>query len=398
MRKPFEDLIVLDLSRYLLGAYTSLFFADLGAQVIKVEDTKTGDLMRGEKPMVDGESYYHYALDRNKESISLNLKDEEVLERFYQLVARADVLVENYRPGVAKRLKIDFETLHKINPNLVYVSFSAYGQNDPRSLDALHDINIVAQTGYYDLTNGAVALLQPSDLAAAMAGIQGALTGLIARDKAKGTHVDVSMYDSLIWWNAMLDSRWFFYGKTLTSGMREYPSVGYNIYRTKDGRMISFGLYENKFWNEFCDDIGRPDLYDTLKDTPEQNPIAYQAVVDFAASMTYDEWITWLEDKTYAIAPCLNKSEAIALAVETSPQTINYVDFPRFGTALQTNTPHVIGDMRSDLSEAREPALLGESTRSVLSWVGASTKEIDAMIERGAVICADDSDSLEESA
>lgn len=319
MRKPFEDLIVLDLSRYLLGAYTSLYFADLGAQVIKVEDTKTGDLMRGEKPMVDGESYYHYALNRNKESISLNLKDEEVLERFYQLVARADVLVENYRPGVAKRLKIDFETLHKINPNLVYVSFSAYGQNDPRSLDALHDINIVAQTGYYDLTNGAVALLQPSDLAAAMAGIQGALTGLIARDKAKGTHVDVSMYDSLIWWNAMLDSRWFFYGKTLTSGMREYPSVGYNIYRTKDGRMISFGLYENKFWNEFCDDIGRPDLYDTLKDTPEQNPIAYQAVVDFAASMTYDEWIAWLEDKTYAIAPCLNKSEAIDLAVENEP-------------------------------------------------------------------------------
>lgn len=398
MRKPFEDLIVLDLSRYLLGAYTSLYFADLGAQVIKVEDTKTGDLMRGEKPMVDGESYYHYALNRNKESISLNLKDEEALECFYQLVARADVLVENYRPGVAKRLKIDFETLHKINPNLVYVSFSAYGQNDPRSLDALHDINIVAQTGYYDLTNGAVALLQPSDLAAAMAGIQGALTGLIARDKAKGTHVDVSMYDSLIWWNAMLDSRWFFYGKTLTSGMREYPSVGYNIYRTKDGRMISFGLYENKFWNEFCDDIGRPDLYDTLKDTPEQNPIAYQAVVDFAASMTYDEWIAWLKDKTYAIAPCLNKSEAIDLAVETNPQTINYVDFPRFGTALQTNTPHVIGDMRSDLSEAREPALLGESTRSVLSWVGASTKEIDAMIERGAVICADDSDSLEESA
>lgn len=398
MRKPFEDLIVLDLSRYLLGAYTSLFFADLGAQVIKVEDTKTGDLMRGEKPMVNGESYYHYALDRNKESISLNLKDEEVLERFYQLAACADVLVENYRPGVAKRLKIDFETLHKINPNLVYVSFSAYGQNDPRSLDALHDINIVAQTGYYDLTNGAVALLQPSDLAAAMAGIQGALTGLIARDKAKGTHVDVSMYDSLIWWNAMLDSRWFFYGKTLTSGMREYPSVGYNIYRTKDGRMISFGLYENKFWNEFCDDIGRPDLYDTLKDTPEQNPIAYQAVVDFAASMTYDEWIAWLEDKTYAIAPCLNKSEAIDLAIETNPQTINYVDFPRFGTALQTNTPHVIGDMRSDLSEAREPALLGESTRSVLSWVGASTKEIDAMIERGAVICADDSDALEESA
>lgn len=397
MQKPFEDLIVLDLSRYLLGAYTSLFFADLGAQVIKVEDTKTGDLVRGEMPIVNGESYYHYALNRNKESISLNLKDQEVLERFYQLVARADVLVENYRPGVSKRLKIDFETLHRINPDLVYVSFSAYGQNDPRSLDALHDINIVAKTGYYDLTDGAVALLQPSDLAAAMVGIQGALTGLIARDKAGGTHVDVSMYDSLLWWNAMLDSRWFFYGKTLTSDMREYPSVGYNVYRTKDGRMISFGLYENKFWNEFCDDIGRPDLYDTLKDTPKQNPTAYQAIVDFAASMTFKEWESWLADKTYAIAPCLNKSEAIDLAIRTNPQTINYVNYPRFGTALQTNTPHIVGNMHSSLAESYEPALLGESTRSVLSWVGASTKEINAMVERGAVICADDDDSLEAS-
>ncbi len=388
MHKPFEDLIVLDLSRYLLGAYASLYLADLGAQVIKVEDTKTGDPVRGEEPIVRGESYYHYALNRNKESISLNLKDPEVLDCFYRLAARADVLIENYRPGVAKRLKIDFETLHEINPNLVYVSFSAYGQNDPRSLDALHDINIVAKTGYYDLTKGAVALLQPSDLAAAMVGIQGALTGLIARDKAGGTHVDVSMYDSLVWWNAMLDSRWFFYGKHLTSEMREYPSVGYNVYKTKDGRMISFGLYENKYWNEFCNDINRPDLYDTLKDTPEQNPVAYQAVVDFVASMTYSEWEKWLEDKSYAIAPCLNKTEAIELAMKTNPQTLAYVDFPRFGAALQTNTPHIIGDMHSDLKDAREPELLGQSTRSVLSWVGASTEELDAMAKRSAIICA----------
>lgn len=387
MEKPFENYVVLDLSRYLLGAYASLFFGDLGARVIKVEDTKTGDLVRGEEPMIEGESYYHYALNRNKESVSFNLKDKEVLERFYDLVKTADVLVENYRPGVTKRLGIDFDTLHKINPKLVYVSFSAYGQNDPRSLDALHDINIVAKTGYYDLTQGAVALLQPSDLAAAMVGIQGALTGLLVRDEAGGGHIDVSMYDSLVWWNAMLDSRWFFYGKNLTSDMREYPSVGYNVYKTKDGRMISFGLYENKFWNDFCDDINRPDLYDMLKDTPAQNPKAYQAIVDFAASMTYEEWQKWLEDKTYAIAPCLNKTEAVQLAMETNPNMISYIDFPRFGTALQTNTPHAIGKMKSNLKEAKEPALLGESTVKVLSSLGASDQEIEEMIKRGAVKC-----------
>lgn len=395
MHKPFENLVVVDLSRYLLGAYASLYFADLGARVIKVEDTRTGDLVRGEEPKLDGESYYHYALNRNKESISLNLKDPEVLGRFYDLIKKADVLIENYRPGVTKRLGIDFETLHDINPDLVYVSFSAYGQDDPRSLDALHDINIVAKTGYYDLTQGAVALLQPADLSAAMVGIQGALTGLLIRGENGGSHIDVSMYDSTVWWNAMLDSRWFFYGKNLTSNMREYPSVGYNIYRTKDGRMISFGLYEHNFWNDFCDDIDRPDLYNMLKDTPEQNPIAYQAIVDFAASMTYAEWETWLEDKPYAIAPCLTKTEAIELAMQTDPHMINYVDFPRFGTALQTNTPHVIGEMRAHLEDAREPAELGASTRSVLSWLGSSDESIDAMLERGAIKCTPEVDEIQ---
>lgn len=385
MQKPFEKLVVIDLSRYLLGAYVSLFFADLGARVIKIEDTKTGDLVREESPQVNNESYYHYALNRNKESVSFNLKDPEVRSMFYELVKKADILIENYRPGVTKKLKIDFETLHAINPSLVYVSFSAYGQNDPRSLDALHDINIVAKTGYYDLVNGAVALLQPADLSSAMVALQGALTGLLVREETGGTHIDVSMYDSLIWWNAMLDSRWFFYGKKLTSKMREYPSIGYNIYFTKDNRMMSFGLYEHKFWNDFCDDINRPDLYNMLKDTPEENPDAYQAIVDLVKSKTYDEWIIWLADKPYAIAPCLNKTEAIDLAIETNPNMLSYVEFPRFGTALQTNTPHKIGEMHSSLKDAREPAELGESTKSVLNWLGASDYVINKMVERKAI-------------
>lgn len=387
MNKPFENLVVLDLSRYLLGAYVSLYFADLGARVIKVEDTKMGDFVRQEQPIKNGESYYHYALNRNKESISLNLKDPEVLNCFYELVKTADVLVENYRPGVAKRLNIDFETLHDINPNLVYVSFSAYGQNDPRSLDALHDINIVAKTGYYDLTKGSVALLQPADLSAAMVGIQGALTGLLAREQAGGTHIDVSMYDSVVWWNAMLDSRWFFYDKTLTAEMREYPSVGYNVYRTKDDRMVSFGFYEHKFWNEFCTELGREDLLDTLKDTPEQNPQAYQAVVEIAASKTFDEWSEWIDAHDYAMAPCLNKTEAIQLARETSPHMLDYVDFPRFGTALQTNTPHIIGSMKSNLQEAREPDTLGGSTKKVLTELGCSEEQIAALQEKQAIKC-----------
>ena len=214
MNKPFENLTVLDLSRYLLGAYPSLYLADFGARVIKVEDTKVGDYCRQEEPQIDGESYYHYALNRNKESVSFNLKDPEVLDAFYKLVISADVIIENYRPGVAKRLGIDYATLSAINPRIIYCSLSAYGQNDPRSLSALHDVNIVTQTGYYDLTQGALALLSPADFAAAMVAIQSILTALIQRGMTnRGAHLDVAMYDSLVWWNAMLDSRWFFFGK-----------------------------------------------------------------------------------------------------------------------------------------------------------------------------------------
>ena len=159
-------------------AYNSLYLADMGARVIKVEDTKTGDYCRQEYPQINGESYYHYALNRNKESISLNLKDSEALQSFYQLAAQADVVIENYRPGVAARLGIDYETLRELNPGIVYCSFSAYGQDSPLSKKPLHDINVVAETGFYDLNEGHVALLPPTDFASAMVGLQGILTAL----------------------------------------------------------------------------------------------------------------------------------------------------------------------------------------------------------------------------
>lgn len=386
MHKPFEGLLVLDLSRYLLGAYVSLYLADFGARVIKVEDTKAGDYCRQEQPSIHGESYYHYALDRNKESVSFNLKDPDVLEAFYDLVRRADVLIENYRPGVTKRLGIDYDTLKTVNPRLIYLSFSAYGQQDDRSLLALHDINIVAQTGFYDLNEGHVALIPPADMASAMAGIQGVLTALIQRDKTdEGSWVDVSMYDSLIWWNAMLDSRWSFFGHEFPCSKREYPSIGYNIYDTSDGRKVVFGFYENNFWNEFCDDMGRPDLHDTLKSTPQEDPDSYDAVQHIVASKTYDEWIDWLGAHEHPITPIWNKTEALNYAIETKPEIVNYVDFPRMGKTLQTNTPHKIGALQNSLADSIEPELLGESSVRVLSELGRSDELIGSLIEKGAI-------------
>lgn len=387
MNKPFENLTVLDLSRYLLGAYPSLYLADFGARVIKVEDTKVGDYCRQEEPQIDGESYYHYALNRNKESVSFNLKDPEVLDAFYKLVISADVIIENYRPGVAKRLGIDYETLSAINPRIIYCSLSAYGQNDPRSLSALHDVNIVTQTGYYDLTQGALALLSPADFAAAMVAIQSILTALIQRGMTnRGAHLDVAMYDSLVWWNAMLDSRWFFFGKDFPSSKREYPSIGYNIYRTKDDQLVAFGFYETNFWDDFCHEIGCEELCGMLKNTKEENPEGYAKIQEVAASKTHDEWEEWNSAGKHPITPIFSKTDAVEYALENSPGLLEYVDYPRIGTVLQTNTPHVIGEVRADLSEAREPELLGESSAKVLRELGLSDAKIADLEEKGSIV------------
>lgn len=140
----FSDLLVLDFSRYLPGGYATQPFADWGSKVIKVEDTGQGDFCRHDPPTRHGISYYSTALCRNKQSISLNLKDEEAKEYCIKLASKADIIVESFRPGVTKRLGIDYETIKKQNPKIIYASISAYGQKDPRSQKALHDFALIA--------------------------------------------------------------------------------------------------------------------------------------------------------------------------------------------------------------------------------------------------------------
>lgn len=386
MSKPLEGLLVLDLSRYLLGGYVTQYLADMGARVIKVEDTKQGDFTRFEPPMSKGESFYHYALDRNKESISFNLKDQRVLKAFHELVKCADIVVENYRPGVTKRLGIDYDTLRSLNPKIIHLAFSAYGQSDPRSQAPLHDINLVAQSGYFDLVKGHVPAMPPSDFAAASVGLQSLLTALFVRERTgEGSFLDVPMSDSFTWWNSLLDSRWFFFGEKMDNTGCEYPSVGYNVYRTKDDRMVAFGFYEPKFWEAFLEDVGRSDLAPFNKDYVDVNPEASEAVAEIVASKTFDEWREWLKDKKHSMALCKTKTESISESVKGNPQMQAFVDYPRFGRVLQTNVPHSIGGFRPDLKDATEPPLLGEQTRKVLLELGMDAEEVEQLVEDGSV-------------
>ena len=382
----FSDLVVLDLTRYLPGAYATQLLADLGAEVIKVEDTKKGDFCRYDFPTINGVSYYFTALCRNKKSISLDLKNPEANEAFLKLAATADIIVESFRPGAAKRLGVDYESIKKINPRIVYCSYSAFGQGDPRSLQALHDINMQGQAGYLALNGGRTSPIHLCDIASSMVAAQGMLAALYHRERTgEGSYVDVSMFDSFVWWNSMVDSRYHFNGEVQEAQDLEYPAVCYNIYDTKDNQKISFAMVEEKFWRTFCTDAGLEELIPVQLCRRQEAPEAFEKMERFVASKTLDEWNQWLEGKDICVAPVVSKAEAIKNIVESGTGMMKYCEFPITGQVLQTNIPHKISSLPASLDDVRPPPALGQNNLEILMRLGYTKEDAEKLAADGAI-------------
>jgi crotonobetainyl-CoA:carnitine CoA-transferase CaiB-like acyl-CoA transferase len=397
---PFSDITVLDFSRYLPGGYATQVLADLGATVIKVEDTGLGDFMRHDYPtMGGGISYYITALGRNKKSISLNLKNEEVVDWFLKMAAEADIIVESFRPGVTKKLGIDYESVKKINPGIIYASISGYGAEDPRSKKAQHDLNMQAQSGYLSVNHGSTSPLHLCDLSSAMVTGQSLLAALYARTvTGEGAYIDISMFDCFVWWNSLLDSRWCFNGGECKRDDLEYPSTAYNVYDTKDGGKLALGMVEPKFWEPFCDAIGHPEIKpDGLKRRWEA-PESFTKVEETIKSKTTDEWVEWLEDKDFCIAKVNSKSEAVEQITRENPEALAWVEFPRVGRVLQTGLPHHISTIPVEISEFTEVSPLGADTAEYLKKVGADDATIERLKGEGGIRLGDDIEPEEDRA
>lgn len=387
---PFLSLLVLDLTRYLPGGYATQVLADLGAEVVKVEDTLHGDYMRLSFPQKgEGVSYYVSALGRNKKSISLDLKDDDVKTCFLDLAKRADVIVESFRPGVTKRLGIDYETVRKDNPTVIYCSISAYGQDDPESLKAAHDINMQARSGYLSLNGGQVSPIHLCDLSSAMVAGQALLGALYIREKTgEGSYIDTSMYDCFVWWNSLIDSRWGFNGGVCAKEDLAFPTIAYNVYETKDGKQLAFGIVEAKFWDAFCDEIGYPEIKAEREKRPWESPYACNLMESVVKSKTMDEWKKWLEGKDLCVEEVLDKTRAIHRLLEERPQTMREVDFPRVGKVIQTCLPHHLSSAPSYIEGYEPVSALGSDTESYLEMIGRSKSDIEEMASRGSVLIA----------
>jgi alpha-methylacyl-CoA racemase len=319
MSFPLSNVRVLDFSRLVPGAFATLMLAEMGAEVIKIEDPRGGDPMRHFPPQLDGRGVYDLLLNRGKKSVVLDLRAPDSAGVLDRLVARADIVVESFRPATAKRLGVTSEQMRARHPRLIHCSITGYGQTGPYADRPGHDLNYVALSGVLGLDQPQPATLPRMFLAdiggGAMSSVVGILAALYARERTgEGASIDLSMHEAALYWLMLPAAR-----ELLDQGARatgELPVFGahacYNVYATRDGRHVALGALEPKFWSAFCRALGREDLLSRqLTEGVDQAEVIAEVRRTFA-SRTRDEWVAFFEEHDVALTPVNGPAEALA--------------------------------------------------------------------------------------
>jgi crotonobetainyl-CoA:carnitine CoA-transferase CaiB-like acyl-CoA transferase len=319
--RPLEGLRVLDLTRLLPGGFCTMLLAELGADVLKVEEPGKGDYIRWMEPFAGEASAGHLALNRGKRSMTLNLKHERGPEVLARLARRADVLVESFRPGVLDRLGVGYARLAEENPGLVWCAITGYGQDGPYRDRAGHDVNYLGYAGVLDLIgprdgDPVIAGVQIADVGggALMAAV-GILAALRDRDRTgRGRFVDISMLDGAVAWLAMHATAFFIDGVLPRRGrMRLSGALAcYRIYRCADGRHVTVGALEPQFWAALCDALGLPELASRQLAPPEEQDAMAERIQEVFLTRTRDEWVRDLGHLDACVGPVNDVAEAFA--------------------------------------------------------------------------------------
>jgi len=371
---------VIDLSRLLPGPYCSMILADHGARVIAVEDKRF---------LEDG--LFFNIINRNKEHMSLNLKTKEGKEIFFHLLQKADVVMEGFRPGVVERLGVDYQSVRKVNPQIIYCSITGYGQNGPFRDRVGHDVNYLSYAGVLDLIGEpghppSIPGVQFADIAGGgMNAAIGILLALFAREKTgKGQYIDISMTDGMV---GLLPTSLFFQQLTgkepqRADGLLSHRYACYNTYETADGRYLSIGAVENRFWMQLCD----------LLDVPKYTPLQYddghrKEIIDFMRKTfkqkTLEEWNEMLADHDI----CWGRVQSLSEVMEDPlfRQREMLVDIKE----RDGNTSRTLG-VSVKLSETpgsirTPPVNFGESTTTILEELGYTQEEIKTLEEKKVI-------------
>jgi crotonobetainyl-CoA:carnitine CoA-transferase CaiB-like acyl-CoA transferase len=391
MTLPLEGFRVLELSTVFPGALCSRILADLGAEVLKIENPDGGDASRNRPPIVKKMGVFFHAINRNKKSVTLDVRNARGREIMLKLVERADVLVENTRPGNLGRIGLGYDDLVKINPRIVYCSISGFGQDGPYRDFPIHDINILALSGIMDLIGEkgrapAVPDTQLGGAAGAMNAALGILSALLRREKTgKGQYIDVSILDGMIPYMTlsmcqfMHDGKLPRRGETLLGG----GIACWNVYRTKDDRYISLGCWERKYWENFCRAVNRDDLAgEQFSPPPRQDEIIGELQAIFLEK-TRAEWIKSFDPNLVCYAPVNSMEEAFedpqirhrGLWFKESHPEEGQVPQPGFSLKFSEDQPGW-----------RTPAPgIGEHTHNILGELGIDDNEFRELKAAGII-------------
>jgi crotonobetainyl-CoA:carnitine CoA-transferase CaiB-like acyl-CoA transferase len=376
-----DGIRIVDATRLLPGGFCTMLLSDMGAEVIKVEQPGLGDYMRATPPTKDGKSPVHATVNRNKQSIGIDLKSEAGKEVMRRLLKKADVFIEGFRPGAMARLGFSFVDVKKVNHRIIYCSISAYGQKSALSSMPGHDINFQAMAGTLGYSAGPeVPLLQLGDMASGMYAALAVLGALVRRKGA--VFLDVPIVESLLSWMVIPASAFLATGRPPEEGHSLVfgSTPFYNLYETSDHRSMAVAAIEPEFWHNLVTALGVPELEDKRFGTDEERLEVSSELKRVFVSKTRDEWAELLMNKDTCATPVLTVEEALTSAWAKNFQML--VESSRGESVLN-------GPLRAKPSPRSRPfskaPSLGEDTGKIMASLGFSRNQVKGMKASGSI-------------
>jgi crotonobetainyl-CoA:carnitine CoA-transferase CaiB-like acyl-CoA transferase len=388
---PIEGTRVLDLSRYGPGRYCSMILADFGAEVITVETPRGASQLHA--LMTDDAGPRYLGQNRNKKSIALNLKKEGGRQAVYRLAETVDVIIETYRPGVVKRLGVDYETIRKINPRVVYCSITSWGQDSPYAQRAGHDLNFTALAGITGLVGpkGSPPMELPFQIGDLAGGTSQAtiaiLAALLARERTgQGQFIDVSMTDGVIfylWTHAMM-----FFQSGHSPERSDLPTgsdmAWMNIYQARDGKYFTVGCFEAWLWENLCKLVGREDFIEHHWGAKEKQIEMYHELSKVFLTKDRDEWVDLLDRSDVCVGPVCTYEETFSDPHVKHRKLVIEVQHPKLGKVKLLNTPYRFSDTPAEVRTP--PPAYAEHTEELLHTLAGCTDEDIEQLRRDEAI------------
>ncbi|APX97461.1 CaiB/BaiF CoA transferase family protein [Natronorubrum daqingense] len=391
--KILEGVTVLDLSTFVTGGFCSAMLANQGAEVLKIEQPGYGDAIRHSgPPFIEGESPYYWTVNYGKKSLELDLKNPRAKEALYELVEETDIFIQNFRPGTAERLEVDYDTIAQHNEDVIYLAISAFGQTGPWRERAGYDLLIQGMGGIMDVTGeeGRQPVktgLPMTDLITSMWASFGAMTALYRRERTgDGEYIDLGMLESTLPWLTKQAGQVFAGNETRRMGTKDPVLAPYQTFETKDG-FLNVCILNEKLWGELCEALERPDLpeddrFETNADRVDHLDALEAEIEATLGTKTTDEWIEIIaEDAGVPAGPVYDVEEALTNPQIEARGTITELEHPELGTVPVIE--HPLKFDRAETGFDRAPPLLGEHNRDVFRDLGYTEAELDELAEEG---------------